>query len=619
MTHDTAYRFADKPFRWAWTLMGRRRPLYLLAILLDLAAMSLIVLPPVASGRIVDEVLTQGRMERLPLYLALLVGVPLTRALLGLTFRTIFETTSQHVQFRLRDALYGHLQELDARYYDQAATGDIMARMTGDMDMVRHFLAYTVFAGIEQAMVFLFGTVFLFTINWMLALSALVFSPVILVLTARLSREVRPSFAEVRSQFARLNTAVQQNISGNRVVRAFARADFEEERFERENAAYRDVNVRSARIWMRYLPYLDGLASLLTLPVLLVGGLLVMDGRMTLGQLVTFNGLLFVLNNPMRMAGWLANEVQRFAASGIKLIELLMERPRIRTTGPEAVAAAGRDMAREAAAGQDIRPDRFPLRGEVEFDHVTFSYGEKSGRPQEPSLRNVSFRAAPGETIGIIGATGSGKTTLVHLVVRFYDPSSGTVRIDGRDIRDYPLRALRSRIGIATQDVFLFSDTVEGNVAYGLPDLPMEQVEAAARSAAADGFVRKMPEGYDTIIGERGVGLSGGQRQRIALARALAVDPAILILDDTTSAVDMETEQEIQASLQALFRDRTVFIVAHRISSVRRADRILVLENGRIAEEGNHDDLVALGGTYYKVFRSQAGLDEGGDETCGEE
>ncbi len=590
--HEFAYLYATRPFKWFWDLIRPIRGRYLLAILIDLVCVTAGLLPATVTGRLVDDVLTARRLDLLSPYIALLIGVPLVRSCLAVLYRFHFESSSQTTIMSLRESLYRHLQNLDATFYNRSRTGDIMSKMTGDIDMIRHFIAYTAYATVENVVLFVFGALYVFSISWKLALVAIALTPFILVITYRLGKSVRPIWSEIREAFSRLNSVVQQNIAGNRVVRAFARADFEEKKFETENDSYRKANVRHAQTVIRYLPVLDALANFLTVPVILVGGILVIRGELTLGGLVTFNGLLFVLNNPMRNAGNLMNEIQRYAASAAKVIDLLIERPRIVNPAPD----------------QPETGRRAPLRGKVEFRDVTFTYGERKGHNLQPSLKNISLVAEPGQTIGIIGLTGSGKTSLVNLIPRLYDTTFGAILIDDVDVRDYNLQELRRSIGMVMQDVFLFSDTVEGNIAYGVPEAPQALVEESARLAAADGFIRHMTEGYDTIVGERGVGLSGGQRQRIALARALAMEPRILILDDTTSAVDMETEHEIQQALKQKLTNQTVFMIAHRISSVRHADQIIVLDQGQIVEQGVHDELMARQGIYYDVFMTQAGL-----------
>jgi ATP-binding cassette subfamily B protein len=598
--HENAYLYANRPFKWFWDLIRPVRGRFLLAQFTDFIFILASVIPATITGLLVDRVLIGGELDKLPLYLGLMVGVPFLRSCLMLFFRSSFESCSQDTIMRIRESLYRHLQNLDATFYNRSRTGDIMSKMTGDIDMVRHFVGYTAFASIESVVLFVFGALYVFTVSWKLALVAIALSPIILILTYRLGKTVRPIWAEIRESFSRLNSVVQQNISGNRVVRAFARSGFEEEKFEKENQSYREANWKHAQTVVRFIPQLDAVANFLIVPVILVGGLLVIQGQLTIGGLVTFNGLLFVLTQPMRMAGNLMNEIQRFAASAVKLIDLLLERPRI--TQPED------DQLRTQENESFEQNRRATIAGKVEFRDVTFTYGERKGHALQPSLFNINLVAQPGEKIGIVGLTGSGKTSLVNLIPRLYDTTFGAILIDDVDVRDYNLQELRRNIGMVMQDVFLFSDTVEGNIAYGVPEAPNEVIEQSARIAAADSFIRKMADGYDTIVGERGVGLSGGQRQRIALARALAVKPRILILDDTTSAVDMETEHEIQKALAAHLADCTVFIIAHRISSVRHADQIVVLSEGRIIEHGTHNQLMALQGSYFDVFVTQAGL-----------
>ncbi len=593
--------YSNRPFKWFLDLIRPVRGRFLFAQLLDLVFVATSVIPATITGLLVDDVLTDRKLELLPRYLLLLVLIPLARSCIAVVFRFQFESCSQNTVMRIRESLYRHLQNLDASFYGRSRIGDIMSKMTGDVDMIRHFIAFTAYATLDNVLLFLFGSLYIFTVSWKLALVALLISPAIFILTYRLGRTVRPIWSEIREAFSRLNSVVQQNIAGNRVVRAFARADYEEEKFEKQNVSYRDANMRHNKAAVRFLPALDGLANLLTMPVILIGGILVIRGQLTIGGLVTFNGLLFVLTQPMRLAGHLMNEIQRYAASAAKVIDLFIERPRI---------LQPQDQAEKATADDEVfeQKRQATIRGKVEFRDVTFTYGERKGHALQPCLKNINLVAEPGQTIGIVGLTGSGKTSLINLIPRLYDTTFGAILIDDIDVRDYNLQELRRNIGMVMQDVFLFSDTIEGNIAYGAPDIEQEAVLSAARTAAADSFIRKMSDGYDTIIGERGVGLSGGQRQRIALARALVIRPRILILDDTTSAVDMETEHEIQQALASDLTGSTVFIIAHRISSVRNADQIIVLDEGSIVERGTHEELLALRGIYFDVFATQAGL-----------
>jgi ATP-binding cassette, subfamily B, multidrug efflux pump len=624
--HENAYRYTNHPFKWFWDLIRPSRGRFLAAQTINIIYTASSLVPAIVAGRLVDQVLTGGQLQFLPLYLGLMVGVPVSRALLSLLARYHFEYTSQKATMDLREDLYSHLQNLSADFYSRTSTGDVMAKMTGDVEMIRYFVAYTAFATIENVFLFACGALYVFTVNWKLALIAVALTPFLLVITYRLGRAVRPIWREIRESFSRLNAVVQQNIAGNRVVRAFNRAEYEESKFERENDGFRQINIRQAVTSLRFLPALEALANFLTVPVILIGGLLIIQGDLTLGGLVTFNGLLFVLSNPMRSAGMLMNDIQRYVASAGKINDLLLEKPRIISpAGPAGSAGQPGEPVRAESADSETSPakdgaehnarDRKPIRGQIEFRDVSFVYGETCGREDKPkqALANISFTAEPGQTIGIIGLTGSGKTTLVNLIVRLYDPSSGIILLDGTDLRRYNLQHLRRNIGMVMQDVFLFSDTIEGNIAYGVPDASVELIRTAAQVAEASAFIDEMADGYDTIVGERGVGLSGGQRQRIALARALALEPKILILDDTTSAVDLETEQQIQQALYDQRANRTVFLIAHRVSSIRNADQILVIDQGHIVERGTHDELVTRQGIYHDIFITQAGLPEGGD------
>ena len=381
--------------------------------------------------------------------------------------------------------------------------------------------------------------------------------------------------------FSSLNTFVQENVSGNRVIKAFAKEDFELNKFKIENDAYRSAELGGAEIWIKYVPLFEILSNILSVILMFFGSIMVVTKDITMGNLVTVMGYLWMLTNPLRMVGWLVNDVQRFITSVEKIYTTYQEEPTVKK--PE-----------EAIS-------RKHLHGAVEFQNVSYKADD------EDIIQDITFQAKAGQTIGVIGSTGSGKSTIMNLLCRFYDVTEGSVLVDGIDVRDMDLYDLRDNIGMAMQDVFLFSDTVEGNIAYGKPDCPFEKVKEAAIMADANHFIEKMPDGYDTIVGERGVGLSGGQKQRISLARALLKDPSILILDDTTSAVDMETESYIQTQLDKIRNRCTIFIIAYRISSIKDADHILVLDKGRVIEQGTHKELLEKDGYYATVFRHQYG------------
>jgi len=536
---------------------------------------------PLLAGVLVDRVIIAGELSLLWKILGIMVLAVVVKSTIRYSYQMICERVSQDVLRSCRQELFVKLQRMDFGYFDRTKTGDIMAHMTGDLDAVRHFIAWVVYQIAENLIMFVAAIAALFFVDWRLTLAMLAVAPFIGALTFALARKVKPTFAAVRAQFSRLNSTVQENIAGNRVVRALTREDYETDKFQAENGAYRDRNVESAAVWARYIPPIEFFSGVLPVILILVGGAMIIRGEMTLGGLVTFNGLVWAINQPMRMAGWLVNDVQRYAAAADRLDKLF---------ALQSALPGGRKGLRPAS-----------IEGRVEFRNVSFSYGD------ENVLEGVDFVAEPGQTIGILGPTGSGKSSIGRLMCRYYDATSGEILLDGVDVRDYDLDFLRSKVGVAMQDVFLFSDTIEGNIAFGCPDAPMREIVRAAELANAHEFVGELDQGYDTIIGERGVGLSGGQRQRVALARLLLASPPVMILDDTTSSVDIETEERIQESLKSLRGTRTMFIIAHRVSSLMHADRILVIKDGRVAERGTHEELRALGGYYEEVYRHQTG------------
>jgi ATP-binding cassette subfamily B protein len=568
-------------FKWVWNQLKGYRLRMALGLIMALFAASLVMINPYLSGSIVDKVIIGKKHELLLKFLAVMIAATLFKTIIRYSFQMLFESVSQNLLFNIRVKIYSRLQELDFDFFDKTRTGDIMNRITYDTDMVRHFIAWVVYNIFENLMIFIFATGMLFWINYVLALILITITPITAFFAFRLAQDVKPTFFAVREQLSQLNSVVQENISGNRVVKAFAKESYEIRKFTRENQAFKQKNLDSAKVWEKYLPVLDSMAGVLIVIVILAGGIMVIKGLLTMGQLVAFNSFIWALTNPLRMSGWLVNDTQRFAASAEKIIALLRTEPKIK------------------GSSSPLKRDR--IKGRIEFRNACFSYGE------EEVLENVNLKVEPGQTIAIIGPTGSGKSTLVNLICRFYDCTSGELLIDGINIRDYELKNLRDNIAVAMQDIFLFSDTIEGNIAYGVPDAAMNDIINAAEVAGANEFITGFPEGYDTIIGERGVGLSGGQKQRISLARALLKNPSILILDDITSSVDLETEYQIQQNLNTFYGKRTTLIIAHRISSVNNADLIIVLDNGKIIERGNHQDLLNNRGYYYNVFINQYG------------
>ncbi|MBU3175778.1 ABC transporter ATP-binding protein/permease [Clostridium estertheticum] len=568
-------------FRWVWKYAKKYNIKIIIGFILVIICSAMNMVAPYLSGTIVDKVIMGKESNILIPLLGVITAVILIRSILRYIFLILLENMSQDSIFDIRNDIYSNLQKLDFDFFDKTSTGDIMNKMTGDIDAVRHFLAWVCYNVLENSFIFLFGIAIMFSINYKLTLILLMFTPPIAYFARKLAIDVKPTFFNVRQQFSKLNSVAQENISGNRVVKAFAKEEFEIRKFAKENDEFRKRNIDSAKVWGKYLPIIDSLSISLNIVIILVGGIMVINQSITIGNLVTFNAMIFTINNPMRMAGWLINDIQRFSASGEKIIELMNTKPKIKNSENQ------------------VEEDR--IKGNIEFKNVNFNYGD------EEVLENINLKVSPGQTIAIIGHTGSGKSTFVSLLCRFYECTKGEILIDGYDIKDFNLRRLRKNIAVAMQDIFLFSDTIEGNIAYGLPTASMDEVRWAASIAGADDFINKMEEGYDTIVGERGVGLSGGQKQRISLARALLKNPAIIILDDTTSSLDIQTENNIRHSLDKYFKDKTTFIIAHRISSVKNADMILVLNNGKIVERGTHSELLVKKGEYYNVYINQFG------------
>lgn len=566
--------------KWFLSFLKKYKWMMLFGLFLTTIISILAIVNPYISGLIVDDVITGGNYALLPKLIVTLLAVTAVRGILRYYYQVVFETCSQGVLYEMRDKVYRKLLQEDFAFYNKKRTGDLMSRQTGDMDAIRHFVAYVIYAVYENILLFGFALIMIFTVNVKLALCMLAVLPFTALTTYLQSKKVKPAFQKNRDCFSSLNAFVQENVSGNRVVKAFAKEDYEMSKFNKENDAFRDSQLESSKIWMKYLPIFEMLSNLLTIILMLYGGYMVIQGEITLGNMVTVNGYLWMLTVPLRMAGWWINDIQRFFTSIEKIYDTYMEEPNVKSP-------------REGI--------RKHFHGAVEFKNVSYRADD------EDIVNDISFQVKPGQTVGIIGSTGAGKSTIMNLLCRFYDTTSGEVLVDGINVKDLDLYDLRDNIGMAMQDVFLFSDTIEGNIAYAKPDCPFEEVKQAAIMADANHFIQALPDGYDTIVGERGVGLSGGQKQRISLARALLKDPSILILDDTTSAVDMETESYIQTQLKKIEKDCTIFIIAYRISSIRDADLILVMDNGRIIERGTHDELVAMGGYYAAAFKNQYG------------
>ena len=566
-------------FKWLCGYLKRHRMRIGCVLILTAVFIALAFAYPVFLGQFVDNVIMNGNEDMLIFYVCFLFLCIAVKEGISYVRQIVLEHISQDVIRDIRNKLYSKLQTLDSYFYSSQKTGDLMSRLTMDTDAIRLIVDSTMPEVINQIFFVVIGVGVLLAVSPLVALSLMIVAPFIFWAAYGMAKHGKPTFIHRREANAELNTVVRENIEGNRVVKAYAREEFEIQKFEKKNQNYKDTFMEFIRVWIKYGPALIFFRLMITVIFILTGGFFVIKGYITIGQFTTINGCLWCITTPMSVLGNIINQYQQFVASCNKIRELEDKQPRI--------------------ANKNVKKRDTGIMGKIEFRNVTFAYeGERV-------LRNVNFTANPGDTIALVGPTGSGKTTVINLLSRFYDPDYGTVYIDDVNVKNIDLDTLRKNITSAMQDVFLFSDTIRNNIAYGTPNATDEDIERVARLANAHDFIIKMSDGYDTMVGERGTGLSGGQRQRISLARALLKNPPILILDDTTSALDMETEYSIQENLKT--SRTTKIIIAHRISSVKNADLILVLNHGKLIEWGTHETLMNHDGYYKGVFEHQFG------------
>jgi ATP-binding cassette subfamily B protein len=527
---------------------------------------------------VIDDALVPHDKEKLWVYVGVIVALGLFRALLMFGRRLISGRQALAVEMDLRHDLYSRLVRLSFGFYDRNQTGQLMSRATVDLQGVRFFLGYGLIFFFQNALTVFFVTGVLLFFQWKLALISLAITPVLVALAYRYSHVAHPTLREVQQKLADVATVAEENIVGVHVVKSFAQEKAEQEKFRRRSETLFDETIRANRQRALYVPLISWVPLIAQAAVLLVGARMVNSGELTVGGFVAFNLYLVMLVMPLRSLGMWIGQAQRATASGERIFQVM----------DEEIEVSDRPGARELPAGG----------GEIRFEGVGFEYLE--GRPV---LHDVDLEIAPGRTIALIGHTGSGKTTLTSLVPRFYDVSSGRLTIDGADVRDVELSSLRREIGVISQDTFLFSTTVRENIAFGAPRLSEQEIEQVARLAQAHEFIERLPDKYDTVIGERGITLSGGQRQRLAIARAIAVDPRILILDDATASVDASTEARIRLGLRQAMKGRTTLIIAHRLSTISLADEIVVIDSGTIAARGAHDDLLHTSQVYRDIYK----------------
>lgn len=543
-----------------------------LAILLDM-------FNPYLQKIITDKVFLGGNHQLLWPILWGFIGITAGRAILGYAKEYIFDVLSAKISIDLKKDLFDHIQSLPFSYFNNMNTGELMSRIGEDVDNVWRSISFGVRLFIENMIYFITASIILFFLDWRLTLICLIAMPPIAYLALKFEKKIGESYSKLSDQGVVLNTAAQENIAGVRLVKAFAREKYEIMKFLKLNQENFNLSMEQNKIMATYFPPIEFLTNVSILLLVVLGGVFVMGNTMSIGTLVAFSGYIWMLVWPMRMLGWITNIIAQANASAEKIMNIMDIEPEIKNS--------------------ENPINLSKIKGDIEFKNVSFKYKD------EYVLRDINMKIEAGSTIALMGTTGSGKSSIINLIGRYYDATDGAVFVDGHNVKDINLKDLRSKMAVVPQDTFLFSASIEENIYFGKEDSNLEEIREACKLACADEFIEELEEKYNTVIGERGIGLSGGQKQRLSIARALIRDSSILILDDATSALDMETEYRLLKNLNERHKNATTFIIAHRISAVKNADQIIYIENGRVVERGTHEELLQLKGNYYQIYREQ--------------